>query len=1037
MDLSVARERLPYVVKPDSITASQGDFLATHVAVNRLKLLNKFEMVPSSEENYSEETVFQRYILNPNNQHQLIAVYGQSGTGKSHLIRWFKARFDQEKPDNEVVLFIRRSDNTLKGTIRQLLAQPEVQGIANKDAYERLSKATVAVDENKLKDMIYHNFIIEVRNDDESHAVHLPNVKRKRLEAFLNNDIVHDYLMSDDGPIERMYSKVAEHTMVDRDTVAQFTEKDFYVTSDLYEEMNRSGADNKAQRMALVLMSNDGKETAELIASYLNQFVNDVIQRCAGIEAGDFQQIFQDIRKELYRLGKNLTLFIEDVTSFTGVDDALLDALLVSHEGLNEEDRVCRISSIVGTTNSYLQNNFRDNHKDRITQYVYIPDNAFNEHELFEFLGRYLNTMSLTADSIEKWVENHAVPEEYPVHNVKEGKNWEFVETESGKKLCLYPFTPNSIRYFYRYNLKSGQRTPRYVIRDIIEPVVTDILNHPDTFPSLKYQVMNVNTTLNYRIHAQIHDDEQADRILRFLSIWGNGSPDQYTAEDGITYLAGIRRDIFEELKMPPLELTEVAAPIANVALEQKAKTNTKVATAVQDSEKQELSQTTYEEVSVKVQEKANNANAVLTKWINGASLDVSATVGISGILKKAHEDMCDFLLSAINWQAEGISMDNMSKIKSTKTNLLMFANQTKGTGFYTMPATWESMNIVMAFVRWREYGKSTWNYADGDLDAYLVTLWCAKIKDELVEAVKPQTQNKVPYIEAAITSEIYRMVLCGDFQDHTMRELSPKLLFQEKTAGIKNNHHSNEWNSLVSLLAQKGSDETNRDTVQQYFNIVQGESSASMTVLDEIGLSKTLSRVKKRKLKIEESAFEEKDVIRQRREVFEYLQTIQGHIDKVAAAELGKARKILEEIYELFGDDEIEETDIQDFVEATNKFFSTVNETQINVATIDTNPVKSSKKKIAKAIADINKIMDSEDTLAILMTFSSDPITTLMPLKELLVNLNTAMEKVDKNISLRKEKLGKDIVEVDTQNRYAQAASVIAVDIEMLSEMR
>ena len=32
MDIAMAKDRLASVVKPDSITASQGDFLATHVA---------------------------------------------------------------------------------------------------------------------------------------------------------------------------------------------------------------------------------------------------------------------------------------------------------------------------------------------------------------------------------------------------------------------------------------------------------------------------------------------------------------------------------------------------------------------------------------------------------------------------------------------------------------------------------------------------------------------------------------------------------------------------------------------------------------------------------------------------------------------------------------------------------------------------------------------------------------------------------------------------------------------------------------------
>ena len=128
MDLNIARSRIASVIKPDSITASQGDFLATHVPLKRLNLLNKFELQPSHVKFYTEEDLYTQCILNPENRHQFITVYGQSGTGKSHLIRWFEARFSNDKPENEVVLFIRRSDNTLKGTIRQLLEKPEVQG---------------------------------------------------------------------------------------------------------------------------------------------------------------------------------------------------------------------------------------------------------------------------------------------------------------------------------------------------------------------------------------------------------------------------------------------------------------------------------------------------------------------------------------------------------------------------------------------------------------------------------------------------------------------------------------------------------------------------------------------------------------------------------------------------------------------------------------------------------------------------------------------------------------------------------------------
>lgn len=49
MDRIIASERIASVIKPDSITVLQGDFLATHVALDRLYLLDKFEPDPSEK----------------------------------------------------------------------------------------------------------------------------------------------------------------------------------------------------------------------------------------------------------------------------------------------------------------------------------------------------------------------------------------------------------------------------------------------------------------------------------------------------------------------------------------------------------------------------------------------------------------------------------------------------------------------------------------------------------------------------------------------------------------------------------------------------------------------------------------------------------------------------------------------------------------------------------------------------------------------------------------------------------------------------
>ena len=1017
MNSSIARDRISSVVRPDSIAAAQGDFLATHVAIKRIHLLTKFDIAPANGKDYSEDTVYKRFVLNPDNRHQFIAVYGQSGTGKSHLIRWFEAKYRYDKPENEVVLFIRRSDNTLKGTIRQLLATPEVQEIANKEVYDRLAKATVYEDENKLKGRIYHDFINEIEFDDDSHAIKLTSVKRKRLTAFLYNEVVQSHLMSPDGPLERIYSKVAENSIVDRDTIAQFQPEDFLVTADLFEDIHRAGADPKAEKMAREFMSDDsGFEAAKKAADYLNQFVNDVIQRCAGIEAGDFRDIFQDIRRELFRIGKNLTLFIEDVTSFTGVDDALLDALIVEHTGMNAGEDLCRISSIVGTTSNYLQNNFRDNHKDRITQYIYIPSDVFDENGIFEFVGRYLNAMSLPEATIAEWMKHHAAPSEYPIHELEEGSNWEFVSAGFGKELCLYPFTKNSIRYIYKYGLTKGHQTPRYIIRDIIEPVVSDILNNKETFPSIKYNMVSVDTNLSMLIHNQIKDEKQADRMLRFLRIWGDGSPDQYT-QDGKVYIASIRKEILDELGFPEISLADRGPA------EPKGETSEKDPKEIENTGKSN-------EVGVipeKALDRVSKANDALSSWVNGQQIDASANVGTSGVLRAAQGDICDFLVSSINWQAEGISSDNMAKIKASSVRLVIFENQTKKTaGFYVLPASWETMNVISAFIRWREYGASSWKYPDSDLDAYVVTSWAYRITPILVKAVSEYTVSQTSYVDAAIAAEMLRMILCGEYREKSLKNMTVKYLFESKPARGSKTSHAKEWNSLVSLLSQKGADSTNKETVRQYFNIPQG-SGGSILVLDEPNLMRTFHRVKTNRLILPEEAFEVQDSVKPRREVFARLKEIMGRLDSVARAEVSNALPVMQRIYGYFDSDEIEEEDVFQLATKAKDFYTEINNAMLPIAFYQTDAVKKAAKQIAKAINDIGEVIDEEDSLTIIMAFSSDPLSDLQPLSDLFNRLEEDFAKVDKQLEIRRSALG-DVIGSDGQSgKYAEEKAALA----------
>lgn len=1014
MNSEIAKERISYVARPDSITTSEGDFLATHVTIKKLKVLEKFDIAPTGGKSFSEEDIFKKYILNPEDRHQFVAIYGQSGTGKSHLIRWFAARYEQNKPKDEVVLFIRRSDNTLKGTIRQLLEKPEVQGISNKEIYERLVKASVSVEENKLKDLIYYNFIIEIDHDLDDHDIQLGNVMKRKVVAFLNNEIVHDFLLRKKGPIERMYSKIAEHSTVDRDTIAQFEKEDFLVSQDLYESIQRAGADRKAERLALELLSDEkGATTAKKIADYLNQFRNDVIQRCAGIEPGDFKQIFLDIRKELFRLDKKLTLFIEDVTSFTGVDTALLDALIEEHTGKRDGGSLCRISSVVGTTNNYLQHNFKDNHKDRITKYVYIPSDVLDEDGLYEFVARYVNTMSLNEDIISDWVNGHANPEDYPIHDVVEGKNWEYINVGHEKKINIYPFTKNSILYFYNNVLEKGHQTPRYIIRDIIEPVVRDAIFNKENFPSIDVKIVNVNTTLSFRIHSQVDDQDAAARLLKFMSVWGNGTPDQYE-ENGKIYISAISKDMYDDFSFPVLQMDKVEAPKTSP---QKKVSNNATTPKVTSEVSVDACEIVVPAAKIK---KVNDANTLLTKWTNEKKIDISATVGAAGTVHSAiYDEIPDYLFTAINWQVEGISMDNARKVKDSAVLLVALEGQTKKEGLYVLPANWNSINIILAFIRWKEYGNKSWNYPDADFDAYLITTWTEAIKKTLVTKVSEYKSGiETKYIEAAVSAEIYRTILAGEFREKSLKNFNLQTLFASKPNKATSNSHCSEWKSLVSVMSQKSADVNNQQTVRRYFNIGQGGASTNV-VLDAIALSKVFGKVKKSRLIIEPEEKQNDDRIKQRRDAYTFLNDIEERIESVAKSELENGKAKLQRIYDAFGDNEIGEDELTEFISRVKKFYEEANKAQVNVKEISLDGIKK-VSILEKAISDIAAVLDEDDPLTIIMAFSGDPVTTIKPLIDIIDALETVIAKANTIIANKKAALGPDGEDSVDNNRYS-----------------
>ena len=144
------------------------------------------------------------------------------------------------KTEREIVLPIKRADNTLKGTIKQLIDMPEVQNMPNKNLYKKLASASTTMPEIELKNTIYYTFVNLIESDDgkasEDTERMINRVNRQHLVALLQNSLFKERLMLEDGPIERIYCKFAENKTTEvNDKAAEFISADFELDSNFFK----------------------------------------------------------------------------------------------------------------------------------------------------------------------------------------------------------------------------------------------------------------------------------------------------------------------------------------------------------------------------------------------------------------------------------------------------------------------------------------------------------------------------------------------------------------------------------------------------------------------------------------------------------------------------------------------------------------------------------------------------------------------------------------------------------------------------------
>ena len=445
-------------------------FLASHAPINRI-------VDERTKQVLGEAEYFDLVFKSAHRNVQAI-VYGEPGTGKSHLIHWLKLRCeevitsDPQLRDIKCIL-IERRNGSFKDALEQIVEQ---LGSSFASYLEKIHVAIRQISSETARKSLAQEFRLELSSRRADRDLAPLTADLKYLSECFVAPGFGDWLTRDEGAIAKLLARLTEASSVeDRQTMPEFSAADF-LPSGRHQQQNppivRELIDQFAEDQDLC------KEASEIA----NEVARNAVLAMTGLSASDLQTVFFDIRRELARHGKRLVLLIEDVSVYASLDRELVMAFEPqSREGL------CDLKVVFGMTGPGMEAimSLPDNQKQRIT---YIHSLSRSEtrwgddpSELSRFIARYLNTIRLEERRVQELAASRIDGSDVTVSacdtcplgiTAECHERFGAVELSPGTKVGLFPFNEIAASRFFEVQRLRAQtnisQTPRSLLTQLV-----------------------------------------------------------------------------------------------------------------------------------------------------------------------------------------------------------------------------------------------------------------------------------------------------------------------------------------------------------------------------------------------------------------------------------------------------------------------------------------------------------------------------------------------------------------------------------------
>ena len=520
---------------------------AVLLAVHEPGPLRLRSAVGASEDTKSEKDLLDA-LLRPADDGSavVVAITGDSGVGKSHMIRWLHAQLQRHPRREHLVVVLVPKTASLRQIV-ELILEPldvvrfqklkgelskAVETLGHAAASEMLAAALGNELDQKFQEGMQS--LREGKNTADRSARELLDVA-KGLRHVLRDPSVRDKWFGE--VLKRIVKQTIEGgSEADTGMLRRFIPEDLQAPDDWAAH----SATDEARRYLQQLQANDGARrpmAAAVLQEMLDPALRSVFRFSEALGQRTIEEIVSDIRQELLVEGKELVLLIEDFAALAGIQQPLLNLMIAESDHQGRRIRA-PLRTALAVTDGFLPS--RQTILTRAKHEWIIPNTGATEDEIvnryIDIAGRYLNAARWGVPALREqyaqggqsglfsWVETYKETLSADEAEMLDA----FGKSRHGHP--LFPLSRESIEALCRKELRQGNRL-LFKPRDFINSVLRDTLQlRPEymrqAFPPSSFKNAVPAAAVEYSLRAQALSHSVKDRLAPVIVYWAGNPQD-------------------------------------------------------------------------------------------------------------------------------------------------------------------------------------------------------------------------------------------------------------------------------------------------------------------------------------------------------------------------------------------------------------------------------------------------------------------------------------------------------------------------------